>query len=551
MAKKMLRYSHRLVFIFFIVFLCIPLFDLLHSGLPVTHDGQDHVARIANFYQNLTDGVFIPRWGGNLNWGYGHPVLMFLYPLPSYFASVFSFFSFSFVDSLKIVFALSFVASGYTMYLWIREESGKLAGIVSGLLYTIAPYRFVDLFVRGAIGEHVAFIFPPLVLYFSLKLFRTDEKRYFWYAAFAFAALILSHNAISLMFIPLIMLYILYLVGQMKYKRRYLFSLLGIPLLGFGLSAFFWLPALLEGKYTLRDIVTAGDYSSRFVPWQDFFYGSWSYGGTQLLSKQIGIAQWFVIICGFISLFVIKRQKSKKPFLGVLLAIFFFSLFIMTSSSAFVWHHVSLLAKFQFPWRFLSLSVFTAAAIGGILWAYLPLKRQIVLLGLLVLVLIITTDSYWHANTYLERSQQFYSSVYNGTTDTGESSPIWSVRFMEKRPVRHMELIDGDATIIERTRTSTAHIYTITAKGRSLIKENTIYFPGWHIFVDGTEVHVEFQDQHYRGIMTFFIEQGIHTVEVRFIDTKLRTIANFISLGCLCILIGWLILKSTIWRRFR
>ncbi len=66
-----------------------PLLDLLHPGIPRGHDTPDHVARIANFYQSLAEGNLIPRWAGNLNWGYGHPILMFLYPLPSYIASVF------------------------------------------------------------------------------------------------------------------------------------------------------------------------------------------------------------------------------------------------------------------------------------------------------------------------------------------------------------------------------------------------------------------------------------------------------------------------------
>ena len=64
----------------------LPLLPFLHPGLPITHDGADHVARIANFYQNLGEGNLIPRWAGNLNWGYGHPILMFLYPLPSHLA---------------------------------------------------------------------------------------------------------------------------------------------------------------------------------------------------------------------------------------------------------------------------------------------------------------------------------------------------------------------------------------------------------------------------------------------------------------------------------
>src|SRR3990170_6949213 len=89
----------------------IPLFDLFKPGLPITHDGQDHVARIANFYQNLSEGNIIPRWAGNLNWGYGHPILEFLYPLPSYLASLFHFFGFTLVDSVKIVFGTGFILS--------------------------------------------------------------------------------------------------------------------------------------------------------------------------------------------------------------------------------------------------------------------------------------------------------------------------------------------------------------------------------------------------------------------------------------------------------
>ena len=148
-------------FIILVVLGFIPLVSLFHPGLPLTHDGQDHVARIANFYLSLTEGNIIPRWAGNLNWGYGHPILMFLYPLPSYSVSLFHFLGFTLVDSLKIIFGLTFILSGVGMYLWLREQFGEEAGIAGGVLYMFAPYRFVDLYVRGAIGEHIAFVFIP------------------------------------------------------------------------------------------------------------------------------------------------------------------------------------------------------------------------------------------------------------------------------------------------------------------------------------------------------------------------------------------------------
>src|SRR3990167_7437139 len=98
-------------FIFLVFISIVPLVALLHPGLPITHDGQDHVARIANFYQSLSEGNIIPRWAENLNWGYGHPILMFLYPLPSYATSLFHLLGFSLVDSVKLVFAVAFIAS--------------------------------------------------------------------------------------------------------------------------------------------------------------------------------------------------------------------------------------------------------------------------------------------------------------------------------------------------------------------------------------------------------------------------------------------------------
>ena len=103
-SKIHIMFYKKHFFLFLIILIsAVPLIDLFKSGLPLTHDGQDHVARIANFYQNLSEGNIIPRWAGNLNWGYGHPILEFLYPLLSYLASFFHFFGFTFVDSVKLL----------------------------------------------------------------------------------------------------------------------------------------------------------------------------------------------------------------------------------------------------------------------------------------------------------------------------------------------------------------------------------------------------------------------------------------------------------------
>jgi len=557
----------------------LPLLDLFHPGLPITHDGKDHVARIANFYLNLQQGNFIPRWAENLNWGYGHPILMFLYPLPSYIASVFHFTGFSLVDSTKIVYGIGFVFSGLAMYLWLQAFLPKQAAFFGGLLYMFAPYRFVDLYVRGDIGENLAFIFLPLVLYFLYKyrgviphalIKSNDKQRYrdrlrpylqfikifqsgflhLVLGSFSLAGLILAHNAIALMFVPAIVMYAVFLLldsrlrGNDRKKSQHsikivLFPFILLLLFGFALAAFFWVPALLEGKYTLRNIVTKGDYVGNFVSLTRLLYGKWSYGISGEFSVQIGIMQWLSVILSVpLFIFFLKKKNPYWQLLAGCWVFFFVAIFLMVPVSSFVWSKVTLLQNFQFPWRFLAVTVFVTAVFGALVVSILPKK---IMLGAVIvssICLLAFNSSYWHANGYLFKPEKFYTGVYAGTTDTGESSPIWSVRFMEHTPKAHLEVLDGSAKITEEKRTATQHLYLVSAAKNSFLRENTLYFPGWKILVDGVSVPIQFQDPNNRGVMIFSVPSGRHSVSVIFTETKLRLIADWVSLLTFLMLAG-------------
>ena len=531
---KIIMEYKKYIFLLVLIFISfIPLFDLFKPGLPLTHDGQDHVARIANFYQNLSEGNIIPRWAGNLNWGYGHPILEFLYPFPSYLASFFHFFGFTLVDSVKLVFGASFILSGLAMYLFIKELlNDDKAAFFASAFYIIAPYRFVDLYVRGAIGEHVAFIFPPLIFYFLLKLSKRCSLWCLMGGVFSFAGLILSHNAITLMFLPLIFLYIFYLISQCSNKKCFMLNTFCLILLGFGLSAFFWIPAFMEGKYTLRDIVTGGEeYLTSFVVWKDFFFGLWSYGGTVTLSKQIGIVHWVGIFGSVIAVYHLYRKRNKLWIvcLGSFL-IFWATLFLMTFSSNPIWQTITTLQKFQFPWRLLSITVFLSALMGGILVSLISNKYKKTFLLVFIVGLLLFNKNYWHAQGFLQKEDSFYSGIYDGTTDTGESAPIWSVRFMEKRPKSKVEIIKGHGEIKEIKRNFTERKYRVEAKEKIRILENTLYFPGWTVLIDGREENIEFQDQNHRGLITFNVDKGKHFVDIIYKETKIRLFSNILSL---------------------
>lgn len=528
--------KHYGLFLVFLISL-IPLNNLLNPGLPISHDGIDHIYRIANFYKNLEEGVLIPRWAGNLNWGFGHPILMFLYPLPSYFASFFHFLGLSFVDSYKLVLGASYTMSGIFMYLWLKRFLGAYAAIVGATFYLYAPYRFIDLYVRGAIGEHVAFAFIPLVLFALLLLnnltIKDKLRKYYFgslFVAISTAGLLLSHNAISLIFIPFILFYVFYLFYEHKSRKNTLLSLFSIGM-GFAISFFFWFPAFFEGKYTLRDIVTNQDVLNRFVNIPDLIYEQWSYGGTGEFSVQIGLIQIIIVILSIVLFFKLfkKGDRQKILYLGTLFLLLT-SIFLMIEQSRLVWETITTFQKFQFPWRFLTIVVFCISLIGALFVYKIDIKRKGLLVLILVLLAIIPTITYWQAKEYKIFSDNNFESIIESTTDTGESAPIWSVRFMEKVPSAEIEIIDGNAEINKIKRTSTYHEYSINVDEKTRIRENTLYFPGWKVFDNKKEIaNVEFQDPKNRGIITFNLDEGEHNIVIKFEETKLRSFANYIT----------------------
>lgn len=527
----------------------IAVLDLFHSGFPLTHDGHDHIARIANFYQNLSQGNIIPRWAPNLNWGYGHPILMFLYPLPSYIASLLHFIGFSFIDSIKIVFGAAFILSGITMFIWTRNFLSHPAAFFSAVLYMLAPYRFVDLYVRGALGEHVAFIFPPLTLYFLLKLSKQYSYWFIFGGSISLAGFILSHNAISLMFLPIIILYAIFLLWSVKRKKLLIYQYVSILVIGLGLAAFFWLAAFFEGKYTLRDIVTAGEYATRFVNPKALLWGPWNYGGSGQFTLQLGILHWVFLILSPVFIFWNKKKKDGILVLSLILYSTL-AIFIMLPASDFIWSRMIILQNFQFPWRFLAITVFSTSVLGALIVNKFPVKIQLFAVLILGSLSLFLSKDYMRAQGYFQKPEQFFTSVYNSTTDTGESAPIWSVRFMEKRAKGPIEVISGDAAVLIAERKITKHSYEVIARDGVRLRENTLYFPGWKVLVDGKPVDVEFQDENNRGVITFGVPVGKHRVDIIFEETKLRLISNLISVASLVLLLGYNVWGIKLWRRF-
>ena len=135
-----------MIWLILFIITILPLKGLIGPGITDAHDSISHVVRTYSFYESLKQGNIVPRWSQHLNYGYGHPIFMFLYPLPSYFTALFHALGFSIIASVKLVMSVSFVLAGLGAFLWFKELFGSWPAVIGAAVWQLAPYPFLNLF---------------------------------------------------------------------------------------------------------------------------------------------------------------------------------------------------------------------------------------------------------------------------------------------------------------------------------------------------------------------------------------------------------------------
>src|SRR3989338_9658111 len=157
------KYINRFWWIILLILL-IPAVKALFVGGFYGASDELHVAWLYEIERSLLSGKIPPRFVPDLSFGFGYPLFNFIFPLPFYIAEIFHALGFSLVDSIKFLFFLTIPLSGIFMYFLLNQFTSKNLSLAGALLYIYTPYRSVDLYVRGAIGEIISFVFLPLIL---------------------------------------------------------------------------------------------------------------------------------------------------------------------------------------------------------------------------------------------------------------------------------------------------------------------------------------------------------------------------------------------------
>lgn len=534
----MKKHKYTFLLLFISLLFLSPFFG---SNFYSTHDGENHIARFAAYYKAFADGQIPPRWAGDLNYRYGTPVLIFFYPLPGYIASFLHLLHIPFEKIFLLIMGLSFFLSGIFFFYWSRKLFKESVAFFGSLLYLLAPFHFLNLFVRGDIGEMMAYMCIPLVFLSLENIFKkTNVSAFVLLGAVSYAGLILSHNGVSLFFTPVIVAYVL----LFKRSARVYWYCIGMLLLGLGLSAFFWLPALVDARYVMAHHFLQSVYKEHFSPLLKLLYSPWGFGADINrdggLSPQIGLALGLGSVLALLSLKKLKDEKRRYVlFWG---AVCLFALFLVTSYSSFLWNSFPLLRYYQFPWRFVGLATFAASVLVMFPLSLIKSKRWELLL---IVVIILFSLQFLQVQKIPSRTENYYSDFPGTTFFHREATPIWTAGDAGEFPDQKIQIIAGEGKVSNYTRMSNLHMFSIEATSDVSLRDSTFYFPGWKVFVDGRNTPIEFQDGNHRGIITFSIPKGRHDVMISFNETKIRFLADIITVISLVVLLVMLILHKT------
>ena len=532
-----------------LLLLIFPAFSLLlQKGYFSMHDDMQTL-RQYEMHNCFKDGQIPCRWVNDLGYGYGYPLFNYYPPLPYLVGMPFVWLGFHYVTVIKIVGVIGFAFSAFTMYLLGREFWGRRGGLIAATFFTYAPYHSVDFYVRGAMNEFWAMAFYPLIFWSAYKLISTLEKKYIPLTAVSVAGLMLSHNPMLMIFTPVFLVWIVF--WWIKFKSLKSFLTLALSgLWAAGLAAFFTLPVTFEQKFVSVWTLTSGyfNYLAHFVPLSRMFltvrwgFGASGLGQTDYLSYHIGYLQWLVPAVLVLTSLFVKPLKKFRLLIWFLALATLGSLFMMHSKSTFIWQFFKPLEFLQFPWRFLTLSVFVSSFLSGAVILLIG-KHKIILISLLTLAILLNANYF--------RPQHWYPDMTDKDKFSGKSwqllvtSGIFdylplTAPFPPADPAgADLNLTQGRGAFTRLVKKSNLQRYQVDVFSHAAVAEIQTYsFPGWKAYVDGQEVAIDPVRDPLLGRIQVDLTSGSHIVEIRFTNTPIRTFANFASFIAWVVFIG-------------
>ncbi len=559
----------------------IPLFN---NYMIIGHDSAFHLARINGIYEGLRDGQFPVRLNPLQLDGYGYASGL-LYPqLFFYFPAVLKFLNISTMLGMKLLLLAVNMGTVFLAYYGVKAVcQNERAAWLAAVLYTLNPYRLINFYVRGAVGECMAMAFFPLVLWGIYEILWKDSRK--WWILFAGMTGVLNSHVLSVEFYAAVIFLELVVWALSRRKDRPLKRMADLAKATLGtvfLNFHFLGPLLRFSQERLRcfglsnepDLLLI-DISKVFEP---FF--KWS-GKAETLGTQgsMSLTLGSVLLVGMV-LFCVYQLGNREPDPLSRLgrhSLMLGSLFLLVALWVAPWSSLlrvgfleNFLRTIQFPWRFLGLSAFflsvvTAVAIvewegarPGLNWLC-PLLLSMVLLscgyffgrvsqeaetaGKMETIGGDSTDDLYMNDTY-SLPKDFYNVGHAHIMCNEEVHIQWIV---DRESGLDVECGEEKGVTWSNYRKEgvsiSADVTVENGKGSVLASFPLYFYPGYEIWLDGVKTEV---GQHL-SLVSCEIPAGTHHVEVRYAGLGIFAVSDAVSLVSLFgILLWW---GARAWKR--
>lgn len=544
MVQKLTKFfSNNWVIVASLIVIAAPAaLKLLMPGFYEPHD-LHHFADIYQMFRAIGSGQIPPRWGPDYLYNFGYPLFNFYYVMPFYLGALFL----SLFGSIQLAFKLVFISciglGVWGMYLMLREFTGKFESFVGTIVFLYTPYRAVQIYVRGAIGEALSLALTPLVAFVFIQLVKSPRLRNIGVAALVFGIFILSHNYMWALSLPWIITLALLFVEKKTWRKSFWYLVMA-GIMGLAVSAYWWIPAIVEQK--LVAATTPFPLINHFPFISQLIIPSWGYGpsnpfSSDHLSYQIGLINLLGVLISFILIVFFRKIYKNKKYLRITLwglISFLIVFFMMNIRSYAIWRILPFHDFVQFPWRLLSFTAFFSAILIAVSLQILQKNIKIYLGLALMFGSIILTLNYFQPSHVVFKSDAEYLQrffAYNGKVSQDYKNysedylllPKTTDKKPDYLPANKILSISGTVSDIKENSPINWTASVVSAKDTTATFY-TLNFPGWKAEMDGKQVQI-ISEKPY-GQIEINVPKGIHSVSFVWEKTGLRLTSDIISL---------------------
>jgi hypothetical protein len=489
------------------------------------------------------------RWTHGVRVGDGQPLFSFYQPGFYYLVQL----AHLLVSSLSFAMKLTVLAlwtSGAAFMFRLSAHRGWMPAALGALVFAGAPYLLLDVYVRAAWPEFAAIAFAVGAMWALARLLDSPGAGRAVLVAALLAAALVCHLPATLIFCPVLVARAIALCFASPDRRRAFLWCGAAVALAAGLSAFYVIPALSERPLIQMGTLTRDyfDYRNHFVEPAQWLRYSWGFGASVAgaadgMSFQVGIVQWLVIVAAVFCCLRAAARRSLTPDdrdLAFWLAVVAFALFMMSKASSAVWAAAPLLAYLQFPWRFLMLIAVASGCLAANLLARLRgvRSRAAVLTAVAALLLVASREQRRPDHYVPRRAMDIDRPAWANTPEAAASAFVEPGYFpagpgghgasSSAERSRRLWITSDPAAIVtpRATRDHEVELVVQSAAGTDVTLAWRM-FPAWTISLDGREVRPGVEPRH--GFVIVQAPPGRHTLEARFLNTRIRSIANTIS----------------------